>query len=288
MIAAVIAAGFALQTPREVGLKPNERVVAVDGRAVLSNGITLEFIGACQLASRAPKPWNLGGKPLDEGKTQWFWHALGANPKDVETWSLWQNKGEARTFAIALRKKPNSHVTLPFEAVETLNILSERSGPPDLAKGFSWAVDSFKFEQPQGDSMDLTVEVTPFKAARLFSFDTSKKDWPAGFDFKFAEKRSKAFVATKGKRRDFTVVTYLVTATVPDAWANNELELAASDPPGKDAVPFPLNSGTGDVIDGRVVFNLALEERPGYKRTFELRARTKAYVTFKSIPLHRL
>ena len=285
MFVPLLVAGLILQGPGDVGIKPNEHVVAVDGRVLLSTGITLEFIGACQLANGALKPWGLTGEALDKAKATWFWHALGATPDDIETRSIWQQRGEARTFAIALRKKPNSHINLPFDTVQNLNILMERSGPPNLTKGFSWAVDAFQFEQPKGDSMDLTVDVSPFTAVKLFSFDASKKNWPPGFDFTFMEKRSKAFVATKGKRSDFTVVTYVVSATVPAEWSSNELELVASDPPGKGGVPFPLTSGTGDVVDGRAVFTLALNDRPGYKRTFELRARTKATVTFKSIPL---
>ncbi len=284
-----IALALLWQTPVGAQPVPAENLSTSTGRAVLRSGLVLEFIGACQLADAAVKPWGLDGKPLGKDKAIWFWHALDADPRDGETRERWREKRETRTFAIALRHKPNALVNLSTGTEKDLRILSSTFKPPDVASGFTWPTESFVFEQPLGDDMSFVVEVCPFDATRMFEFDLQQRNWPSGFDFQFSEERREAVELIKGKRSRFTIVEYVVSAKVPVAWAGTELELSANDLDEKRAIPFPLPFGTGEVgADGRVEFDLSVKDRPGFKRVFRLGAKPKAIVTFKGIPLrHR-
>ena len=285
MILELLLLSRALQEPNQLKVLPNQTIVSTTGRATLASGAQIELIGACELSEKNLRPWGYDGNALTVGQESWFWHALGERHDDHKVRSMWREDKTTRTFSIALRAKPDLFLHLPFESISNLNVGVEHSGPPEPALGFTWGVDSFIFCRPEGDRMDFTIDAEPFDATRLFEFVPEQENLPAGFGFKFKERRSNALVATKGNRQTLKIINYVVRATVPKQWRECELVLTTSDKPQKGGVPILPNFDHGQQSGDEVLFTVSAVDRPGYRRSFILAAKTKTVVTFKDVPL---
>lgn len=278
---------------KQKGISPKQNSIAEKGVAALPGGITIELIGACQLKAKNPKPWGTDGKPLNANQARWFWHALDMDPKDKKGMAVWADDPDSRTFAVSFRIKGDAFVNLPYEQVNSLNVLSDSSSPADAKKGFPMATQSYQFNA-KGSSCSLLLEVEAKNGVDLLTIDPDSPRWPEGYSFEFKTKTTKAFRATKQKKEEFLVRRYLVFASLPESLRGVSLEMRTSDSESRnlsDKNLMVLSKSSGmpaESIDpkqqGKLAFMLDGLERPEYKRKFILSAKTSYTVRFREIP----
>jgi hypothetical protein len=280
--------GSARQVPSQ-----KEAVIADGGKANLTPGMAIEFIGACDLKDSNPEPWDLQGKPLSAELQKWFWHAIDKDPKDKESLAVWQEDPESRTFAVAFRTTGQAFVSLPIEAHNRFHILSDISKPAKPKNGFPLETDGYIFKAPERP-FDLMLKVEPRTGMDLLSFDANTTNLPKGVSFDFRTKTSTAFKATTEKKEDFVVRHFMVIAELHNGWEKLDLHLRIDGKSRQDKTELPIvfESATaqqGEDLDptlkGKLIFVLSVQDKRNEDPKFVLSAKQSYSVQFKSIPV---
>lgn len=268
-----------------LGVQPRMEIAALDGVARLPGGLEVEFIGAAWTDVKAPQPWDHRGAPLDKAASSWFWHTIGEPLADSV---------DPRSFAVALRERGQMFVHFPMETVTQGSVLMETAKPAQPKQGFPQPVSGFVFDPGvKAGTIDVVVEVEAQDGIDVLTIDPRKPNLPEGYAFKFAVKEVKLVMhSAKEPAKEFGILSYLVTAQLPDALKSYSLELRPDDASPKGLpIPIPLR---GQGIDGaemdppmpgKTVFLVQAPDRPNHPRKFILAAKPSARVTFAKVPL---
>lgn len=308
---AIVALGLATQDPvlERFGLKPVPPVVAVDGKATIADGETMELVGAADLADPRRWIWDANGRLVDQVRRDLFWKILDDRPpsgnldkRDSETYvmeSFGQDE-DKRSFAMAFRL--SAGLTKAWDVREDVNkkfalLLSQTKA----ATGSQGTVGEARILRPvfpkdhTGTTFDIRFEVPggEWKTIAEFPFgpDTTLADglieikmrWQQHSDFRMVEDRQ-TIVDYKG---------YYFTLILPAALREMELEIVTNDPP-EDAALLPSvvqqhirGEDQHEAYKGRDLFLVYGLNSRSEARKFTLRARPKRIVEFRGIPFKR-
>lgn len=299
----LIAASGAQQDPTpeavlaKFGLKPTIYVTAVDGKATIAPGETIDFVGACDLAEPIEKVWNADGRLLDGLRLKLFWDIMGL-PADVKR--EYGRDEDKRTFAMAFQLSANlteandvrEDVNKTFTAMLSQTRPAVSAGAlvgemriirPVLPKDYAGTTFDFRLEVPGGE----WVKIAEFP----FGPDTTlaegaidiKQRWQALSDFRTVDDRQ-IIVDYKG---------YYFTLTLPSALRDMELDITTNDP-REDARLLPAvvkqhirGEDQHAAFKGKDLFLVYGLNSRSESRKFTLRARPRRIAEFKGVPFKR-
>ncbi len=282
------------------GLKPNFTVAAVDGKATLAEGETIELVGACDLADPIEKVWNATGRLLDGVQTKLFWDIMDLPTKPVNLRRDYAQDKDGRTFAMAFRLSANLTEANDVRSdVNTTFAMMLSQTRPMVGSGASAYVGEMRIIKPihpkeyKGNTFDFRLEVPGGNWVTLLEFPFGKDAtfadgaidikmrWQDNSDFRFVDDRQ-VLVESKG---------YFFTVTLPAALRELDIEIVTNDPP-EDAKLLPNKQHIrGEDYDkafkGKDLFQVFGLTSRSELRKFVLRARPKRIVEFKGVPFKR-
>ena len=304
------------------GLKPNSLVTAVDGKATLGEGETIELIAMTDLAQPGWPVYGVNLAPVPKLVEDEFWSTLDDRlppppeaPERVrdqrssqtyvrETFSQddVEKPEEKRTFAMVFRLSPNLHRALDVDADSgktymprlartrfpkpedaTKSVGEGRILRPVFAKDNAAKTFDFRLQVPGGPWTNL--------AEFAFIGETTLLDGEVKATMRYQDNAE--FRTVDGVRKIVEYKSYYLIFTLPEALREMELEVVTNDPSTDAALlpPIVTQHIRGETyapeFTGKDLFLVYGLRSRGAERKFTLRARPKRTVVFKNIPYRR-
>jgi hypothetical protein len=298
------------------GLKPTLVVQAVEGRATVAEGQTIELVAVCDFNDPRRLLWDATGRLVDRAAADLFWSILDDRPanriadldrRSSETYcrELFESEDKEKpelTVGIAFRLSANLTKALdPREDVDKKIVLRLASTRPVAGSGDAAFIGEARVLRPvlpkdfTGDTFDYRLEVPGGEWVKLAEFafgeDTKLADglidakmrWQPHSDFRMVDERQ-TIVDYKG---------YYFTLTLPPALREMELEIVTNDPKEDAALLPPVvrqhirGEDQGEAFKGKDLFLVYGLNSRSESRRFTLRARTKRVVEFRGLPFRR-